>query len=105
MSKRRKQTEFQVALYGREALPSLQEIEAVFSWRVVRTESVDGAIRCAIAEAGMPPRIWKWALLRWPASRVTGARPRIDALRLIHSGKEGSTDGAQEDDRPPDQMP
>lgn len=89
MSKRPKQTEFHVAVYAGENLPPVSKIEATFSWLVVRADSRDEAIRCAIADDdGIPRSVWKWALFRWPANRVTGARPRIDALRLIHNGED-----------------
>ncbi|MFH1603391.1 MAG: hypothetical protein ABIH03_05745 [Pseudomonadota bacterium] len=77
-----RKTTFHVALFGRESLPSTPEILAVFSWRVIRTETRQEAISIALAESGLPASRWVWALLKWPPNRLRPAI-RIDAIRII----------------------
>jgi hypothetical protein len=73
-------TTFRVSLYARESLRSMAEVMALFSWHVILAATKEEAIATAMKEAGPYP--WLWALLLWPANRITGSAARVDAFRF-----------------------
>ena len=82
-------TTFRIALYGRESLPSVTELEMLFSWHVIRAKDRHEAIGIAIAAAGTPADRWKWAFLKWGPNKTTGSKARIDAIRIVGDWRTG----------------